>query len=584
MSGLRERAEPGSDGPRKRIAVIGGRAWSDARGAPAAAGLPAPLKLLESVFPVSFEQGEGAGGRGAGGGADRGGVDAAVVLEGGRLGEARGDVPRLVLGAGRYGHGETRVVALSDGEQLARALRGRGIADDTLAGELPNSPNSPEPPTAGDEVLASVDGRPVWWRANANANADGVGDGLGGRDGSGAGLWFSVYPLAELAAGETLREHLKAGRFMGLLPVVHFLGEVVGEEGWRLPPVRASFVVDDPNLHWRSYGYLKYGELIGHAGRHNYHLGLATVPLDGWWVDRRAAALVRENGSVLSLLMHGNDHLTHELGRLGSEGEAERAMAQALRRTAALERRAGVGVERVMVPPHSRCSEEALGAMFRLGVEGVCLNRAYPWRDELAAPGELSEWGPAELVAGGMPMLLRSPLVDGRDDLAFRALLGQPLILYGHHWDFAEGLDILAEAAKDINALGEVRWGPLGPIARSNYATRRVGETLYIRMYARGIELEVPAGVGELRVLAQEPLGGAGWRRVSGGEATAGMTFAAGEGASEPLAVDSAGRIAVALIPDRPLNSSEVPAPGRRPWSVVRRLLVEGRDRVRGLR
>jgi hypothetical protein len=540
MSGLRETAEPEMDGPRKRVAVIGERDGAVER----------LVALLERVFPVSFEQG--------------GRPDAAIVLGRERLGEAPGDVPCLVLGCGAQHDRERKVVALADEGELASPLRGRAIADEAWGGARRDSPVRLGPE---DRVLASVDERPVWWR-----------------EGSGEGLWFSEYRLAELAEGETLREHLKAGCFMGLLPVVHFLGEVGGGEGWTLPALRASFVVDDPNLHWHSYGHLKYRELIGHAGRHNYHMGLATVPLDSWWVDRRAAALVRENGGVLSLLMHGNDHLTHELGRLRSDGEAEAAMAQALRRTAALERRAGVGVERVMVPPHSRCSEEALGAMFRLGIEGVCLNRAYPWRDELAAPSALSEWGPAELVAGGMPMLLRSPLVDGRDDLAFRALLGQPLILYGHHWDFAEGLDILAEAAQEINALGEVRWGPLGAIARSNYATRRVGETLVVRMYARRIELEVPAGVSELRVLAREPLGGAGWRGVSAGQETAGMTFAAGEGASEPLAVEPRGRIELALIPDRPLDATAVGAPRRQPWPLVRRLLVEGRDRIQGLR
>ena len=168
--------------------------------------------------------------------------------------------------------------------------------------------------------------------------------------------------------------------------------------------------------------------------------------------------------------------------------------------------------------------------MFTLGIEAVCLNRSYPWRDGQAAPTPLSEWHPAEMVAGGLPMLLRSPLVDPREDLAFRALLGQPLILYGHHWDFAEGLDILAQAAADINALGEVRWGPLELIARGGYATRRVGETLFVRMCARRIAIEVPAGVRELRVLAQEPLGGAAWRRLSYGEGVADMTFEEGLG------------------------------------------------------
>jgi hypothetical protein len=587
LTGFRGAGE--RDGPRKRVAVIGAQSTSGARYAPAVERV---LNLLEQVFPVRFEDADadlqGVDARAA----DARAADAALVLDPERLPEAPPGVPRLVLATCSKSSGRQSMVALADDDELVRPLRRRTIADSAIDGELP----LPRPGV--DRVLASVEHRPVWWQVGESpASGGSVPPGASMRGERSGGRWNSVYPLAEPATGETLREHLKAGRFMGLLPLVHFLEHVADAEGWTLPPPRASFVVDDPNLHWPSYGYLKYRELIAHAGRHGYHIGLATVPLDRWRVDPRAAALVRDSGAVVSLLMHGNNHLTHELGRLRSDRDAESAMAQALRRTAALERRARVGVERVMVPPHSRCSEEALRAMFRLGIEGVCLNRSYPWRDEESAPTPLGEWYPAELVAGGMPMLLRSPLVDARDDLAFRALLGQPLILYGHHWDFAEGLDILADAAHHINALGDVRWGPLGSIARESYATRRVGETLFVRMHARRVAIELPVGVRELRVLAPEPLGGAGWRRLAvespvgaarqrpaGRGSIVEMTFEGGLGASEPLPVEAPGRIELKLLPDRPLAPAEVPAPSATPWPLIRRVMVEGRDRVQGLR
>lgn len=589
MTGFRN--APAPDGPRKRVAVIG-------EPPPAGERL---LSLLEQVFPVRFVvPGDS--------------PDAVVVLDPDRLSEAPTSLPRLLLAAPARDAGGATLATLADDRRLARPLRGRTIADSAVRGEL-------APPRPGvDHVLASVDRRPVWWQVGGTPQAGGDPEADSTPAGGETGLWCGAYPLAAPGAGETLRDHLRAGRFMGLLPLVHFLGEVLGAEGWALPAPRASFVVDDPNLHWPSYGHLAYRELVAHARRHGYHMGFATVPLDRWWVDPRAARLVRDNGSELSLLMHGNDHSTHELGRLRGDREAQSAMAQALRRTAALERRAGVGVERVMVPPHSRCSEEALRAMFRLGIEGVCLNRSYPWRDAETAHTPLGEWYPAELVAGGMPMLLRSPLVDPRDDLPFRALLGQPLILYGHHWDFAGGLDLLAQAAGDINALGEVRWGPLGPIARASYATRRVGETLFVRMHARTVSVEVPAGVRELRILVPEPLGGAGWRQLAHGGGVAEMAFAGGIGFSEPLPLgggarapeslllderssapepplrtkgprareslpaSARGRVELRLIPDHPLDPSAVPAPRRGPWPLVRRAMVEGRDRVRGLR
>ena len=368
---------------------------------------------------------------------------------------------------------------------------------------------------------------------------------------------------------------------------MHFLGQVLGADGWTPPPLRASFVIDDPNLHWSSYGFLKYGELVAHATRHGYHVGFATIPLDGWLISRRAAALVRENPAALSLLMHGNDHVARELGRLRDAGEAEAAIAQALRRIAALERRSGVVVERVMAPPHGACSEAALRAMFGLGVEAACISRPYPWRDALPAPTALAGWNPAELVAGGLPVLPRYPIGHPREDLALRALLGQPLILYGHHGDFAQGLDLFAQAAGDINGLGDVRWGPLGAIARGNYATRQVGEVLHVRMYARRVDVEVPAGVRALRVVAQAPHGGPAWRRLihagGGASGTVDMSFEDGLGISEALPVSALGGVELALAPDRPLDPALLAARGVRPWPCLRRALVEGRDRVQPL-
>jgi hypothetical protein len=555
-------AESELDEPRKRISVIG---------VPPSADTGRTLVALECVFPVRFE---------LAGSTDPRTVDGVLLLGPSSPAEVPAGIPRLVLPAvaGRdSGRGRVADASLASGElatvtlatsDLPRSLRGGTISESALPAEFP--PDSTLVP-GSREPLASAAGRPVWWQLGEEAAAQ----------------FVSAYPLAELRDGEALRDHLRAGRFMGLLPLVHFLVQVLGADGWTLPPLRASFVIDDPNLHWSSYGFVKYGELVAHASRHGYHVGLATIPLDGWLVNRRAAALVRENPAALSLLMHGNDHVARELGRLSGAGEAEAVIAQALRRIAVLERRAGVAVERVMAPPHGACSEAALRAMFGLGVEAACISRPYPWRDALPAPTALAGWHPAELVAGGMPILPRYPLGHPREDLALRALLGQPLILYGHHGDFAQGLDLFAQAAGAINGLGEVQWGPLGWIARGNYATRRVGEVLHVRLYARRVEVEVPVGVRALRVVAQAPHGGPAWRRLvhtSGATSSAvGMTFEEGLGISEPLPVVAPTGVELALVADRPLDPALLATRGVRPWPCLRRVLVEGRDRIQPL-
>ncbi len=565
------------EAPRKRIGVIAAPADHGPPATPLHGADPGPratagtrlypdqerlLAALERAFPVNFVQVNAV---------DPDEVDGLLVLGSAPPPDSRETLPRLVLprGCGFGGQldgsavasGETTPVALADESVLARPLRGRAIPESAVAEE-------PALAHSGG-VLARAHGRPVWWQLGGDATA---------------ALSVSAYPLAGLREGEALRDHLRVGRFMGLLPLVHFLGLVLGAEGWRAPPLRAAFVIDDPNLHWPSYGFLKYGELVAHAERHGYHVALATVPIDGWRVDRRAASLLAGHPSALSLVMHGNDHVTSELARLSSDAQAQPVIAQALRRVAALERRSGVPVDRVMTPPHGACSEAALRAMFRLGIEAVSVAPIYPRHAGMPASTPLAGWHPAELVAGGLSVLPRHPLDASREELALRAMLGQPLILYGHHEDFADGLDLLARAASEIDRLGEVQWGPLGRIARGSYATRRLGETLLVRMHARRIAVEVPAGVRTLRVLLQEPVGGAAGHRLTHAGGSVGIAFRGGVGASEPLAIDGLTRIDLTLAADRPLSPAEVPAPSARLWPWIRRALAEGQDRVEALR
>lgn len=350
VTGSHSAIEPGVDEPRMRVGVLVAKI----------APFERLFAALEQAFPVRFEHAETL---------DPEQFDGALAIGPGTPTAAAGEIPTLVFPVQAEGRREDVQVELAADTRLAGPLRAAAIPESSAPGDHPFA----APPSS--RALASVGRKPVWWRS---------GDG-------GQPLLLSAYPLAQPREGEALREHFRAGRFMGLLPLVHFLWALLGGRGWTPPPLRASFVIDDPNLHWPSYGFLGYRQLVDHASRHGYHVGFATVPLDGRLVNPRAAALVRENPSALSLLMHGNNHTSRELGRLGGDADAERAIAQALRRIAALERRSGVDVERVMAPPHGACSEPALRAMFRLGLEAACISRPYPWRDGLPAPTALAD-------------------------------------------------------------------------------------------------------------------------------------------------------------------------------------------------
>lgn len=537
--------------PRKDVAVAGASGELDQ--------LAALLSALESVIPVCFVRANASDPASLAGLVAIGEVGASAAPAG---------LPRLLLPS-RHASREVAaawqrtptIVRLSSDAELARPLRGRAIPELLRAGRLPADVSQRA------RALASVEGRPVWCACGS----------------AGEQAFTSAYALPALGPAESLREHLRAGCFMGLLPLLHFLDSVLGEQRWQPPAARAAFVVDDPNLHWTSYGHLRYHELADHARLHGYHVALATVPLDGWRIDRRAAGLFRERSDSLSLALHGNDHVAKEMGRITARPSAEAMVAQALRRVRGQERRAGICVDRVMVPPHSACSQAALRAMFRLGLDGACINRPYPWRDGLPAATPLAGWHPVELVAGGLAVLPRRRLDESREELVFRALLGQPLVLYGHHGDLAEGLDVLAAGAEEVGRLAAARWESLGAIASGCCATRRVGDTLLVRMYARRSAIAVPDGVRALQVQLPAPFEGAAWHRLAHPDGAAEVELQGEWGLSAPIPCEPRTEVALAIVPDSPLSPTTVPSPRRRMWPLMRRLASEGRDRAQPL-
>lgn len=511
-----------------------------------AAGL---LEALGEAFPaIRFEGREPD---------ELGGIEAVVELggEGGARAAAASGIPALALLGPEASAGSSTEVALGDAGGLDRRLRGRTLADAHLG--LPTPATVPP----GGEVLATGPTGPLWIR-----------------DGR---LDVAVLEPAELARGEQLRMRLRGGRFLALLPLIELLRAVEGGEGWQPPPPRAAFLLDDPNLHRPSYGFVDLGALADHGDRHGYHLALAMVPLDGWFAHSKAAALVRER-DPLSLLIHGNDHLAQELGR--ANGNALAIAAQAQRRIEAFERRSGVSVSRVMAPPHEACSEAIADALPRTGFEAITMTRPFPWlarsADQWLAEtphSRLTGWHPADVAPSGLPVLQRHPLRgDGHSpgEVVLRAYLDQPLILYGHQEDLADGLDRLAESAADVNRLGPVRWASLGDLAATNVERRQEGDRLRLRPYGRRVAVEVPDSVSTL--IVERPPGSTSDDMVHA--STADVAF------GEPLAVTPGERVELTLVAADAVSPAAVPAPPRRAWPVARRIAAEARDRVAPLR
>lgn len=438
---------------------------------------------------------------------------------------------------------------------LDARLRGRSLQE--------TSATLPIPAEDGDDVLAETSRDPAWILRRTE----------------GQRVHFTSSPPEELTQVQCLRDRLKQGRFLSLLPVVHFLREVCPEGAWSPPPLRATFLLDDPNLHWPKYGFLDFHKLASEAEHHNYHVSMAMIPLDGWFAHPSAVRCFRDAGR-LSLLMHGNNHLSSELARVMSDRAGLANLAQGLRRVERFEHRTGIEISRVMAAPHGACSERAAGWMLRLGYEGMCITRPYPWLSRPPAERPLAGWGPAELVAGGFPIVPRDPLGGSAESMVLRAFLNHPLILYGHHYDLAAGLTVLAEASAMTNTLGDVTWMPLNQIMRSNFATRREGHTLFVRLYSRRVRVKVPTGVTQLIpeiVHHGSPLDES---RVACRDMHSGDVFTSSSEESQPIPVSGARELEIAFTPVDSVDAGMIPAPAWRPWPIIRRALTEGRDRA----
>lgn len=432
---------------------------------------PRLLAALEAAYPVRFEAHDGA---------DPGELDAVVVFGGGapeaqstgpadvRV-EARTDgrgeaapigLPVLqTIGEERAFSGVDGPVVLARAPELAQPLRGAHLSD-AWSEPLPAAVRS-----SRQSVLATVGGKPAW-----------VFD-PGAHRGAPRQL-VSVAP-AELEPGESLRERLAPGRCLALLAFANFLSRLTAESPAQAPALRAAFVLDDPNLHWPTYGHLRYADLARHAEQHGYHMAIAMSPLDAWFAHRRAVQIFRRHPAQLSLCIHGNDHLGPELGRIATDRQGYVFARQALARAAAFEQRTGIPYERVMVPPHEQLTEPAARGLRAGGFEAVCVSRAYPWiRPVRSGPaaalsagpherGALVGWSAREILVGGLPTLPRTGFNAPPEDLALRAFLGQPLIVYAHHDLLEHGLEALSQTAASIEALGDVRWASLADIARN---------------------------------------------------------------------------------------------------------------------
>lgn len=493
------------------------------------------------------------------------GLDAAIVFDGNiaaGLAAAANGLPTLVLGKEREKQAVSgsQPVLFGETEDLEACLRNQVMAEkDGIGG-------CSIPCEAGDQVLAASGENAIWVKRPR---------------GSGS-CQLTAVPPPSLGKGEYLFEHLNGRRFMGLLPLMHFLRQVVKDVDWKSPAPRACFVFDDPSLYWHSYGFLDYRALAAHSVRHNYFASVATIPLDAWWVNRRVAETLRSFHPRLSLLIHGNNHTYRELVSQRNGATPLAIAAQALQRVAGLERRHGVSVSRIMEAPHGAVGKSFFAPLLALNYEAALTST-----ELLVQHNPQTTWPASvgmdmsEILGAGLPALPRIKMsADWKNEVLLAAFLGRPIILAGHHQDAADQLQLLAEFAGVINSLPAATWASPQDIIRSNYKKFRNGNALFLKLYSRAVHFEAPTGVNEIFInrpwVGTEGAGETLVIKSGGGE----LLRAAGMELVGPISVSDGQPLDIASLPANPVDFRSVKTSGARCWPVTRKVMMEIRDRI----
>jgi hypothetical protein len=389
---------------------------------------------------------------------------------------------------------------------------------------------------------------------------------------------YVTLSIPELEKDEPIFHYFNGNQFIALLPLLTFLQQLTDDSRWIPPPLQACFMFDDPNLHWPTYGFINFLEMARHADQHNYHSSFATIPFDAWYVHKQTANLFHKYRNRISLLMHGNDHITDELGRKTNIEERSRTLRQALSRIEKFEKCANVAVARVMAPPHGACSEETLNEMALLGYEGACISRG-----SLEHHNRNANWtrtmgmSPSDIICG-LPVIPRFRISsDCQNAILVAALLHQPIIPVGHHRDVADNMDLLADLSSFINSLGHVRWTNMTDISRANYAKFIDGDILHLKMYSKLIDVLIPDGINHIvveRPWLEEETKESLFIKTSSNQKNVQVDV------KQSIAVSPGQQIQVISSQNSQLQCNYDAINKFKFWPIMRRLITESRDRL----
>jgi hypothetical protein len=254
-------------------------------------------------------------------------------------------------------------------------------------------------------------------------------------------------------------------------------------------------------------------------------------------------------------------------------------LATGLRRIDGLELRAGVKVDRIMAAPHGAFAEAIADPMLRLGYEAGCVSvgSLVRWNPEKRWPADLGFPIAQAFGQQGFPVFHR--VGTSETDVRLSAFLGHPVIMATHHQDYVQNFSRIEVLAKVVNDIAPTRWMSIAEISRTNYLTARADGVLCIKPYTRRLTIPVSQ---ETAVVELED-----------SAFCAGMTINVRKLIDGPVVTTRGEDLLSCSLKDQsleiyipPKHSIDYRIVDPMPlglWPVARRLLAEGRDRVKPL-
>ncbi len=447
----------------------------------------------------------------------------------------------------------TSAVTFTSSNLVHRAFRNKTIADESLT-NVSRVPDS-------IESLATLGDYPIWAvERSGDQECHKVG-----------------VDLPAFARNDFFHNHFRAPCWFSMAALLHFLRSLLARAGWPTPTPRATFIIDDPNLHSGSYGYIDFENLVKNASAHNYHATIATVPLDAWYFSSEAASLFKSNKKHISLMMHGVNHIADELAQSYAEPSALNLLATGLRRIATFEERSGLSVARIMAAPHGAFAEAIADPMLRLGYESACVSigSLLHWNPDKHWPTDLGFSMAQPFGKQGFPVFHRTGICE--TDIRISAFLGHPVVIATHHQDCVSDFARLNSLANKISEIDEFQWMGIEDISRTNFLSKTENRTVHMWPYTRRFTVPISPEIADVEVhhsayCREFTIDLRDQRQNESGHSARNKDFFY-------RVLDE--ELQISFPPAQPLDYKQLR--GRRigVWPVIRRMLTETRDRVR---